>query len=95
MTRCGEPWPERYEDLRCQALKGNAADHEDGRGLVLVLRRGLVNWMQAWPRPSAASERGARSASELPSIDLTSPVGHELAHILATVILQQRQEVFA
>ena len=91
LSRCGEPWSERYEDVRCQALKGG--ERADGHGLVLVLRRGLVSWMEAWPRPAPSSERGSRAPGELPTIDFSSPLCQELAHILAGVILQYRQEV--
>jgi hypothetical protein len=95
LARCGEPWTERYEDLRCQALKESVVAREAGRGLALFLRHGLVSWMQAWPRAPATSARESSPAAEAPTIEFSSPQGRELAHILAAVVLQRRQEVLS
>jgi hypothetical protein len=44
---------ERYEELRGVALGTTAPVH--GRGLALILRRGMVAWMQAWSECAPAA----------------------------------------
>jgi hypothetical protein len=68
------------------------------RGRALVLRHGLLTWMQTWPRPCASSPREASvtsSPGEVPAIAIASPLRLELAQILTTIILQQRREALS
>ena len=63
---------ERYEALRCQALKGG----NPSAGMNLFLNRGMALWMQAWkdsvfaggPKEQNRLEKGERwqSATQLP-----------------------------
>jgi hypothetical protein len=67
-------------------------------GRALVIRLGLLSWVQSWPRPlSSIREPFVTSPSgSTPTITIDSPLRLELAQILATIILQQqRQEVLS
>ncbi len=91
--RSDEPWTARYEDLRRQVLEEPSLGRT-GRGYLLIVRRGLLAWMQAWPR----------SASTLPPVQTTPPttpsapsipalLRPQLVQILVTTILSNRKEV--
>lgn len=55
---------ERYEELRSAALGVTAA--ANGRGLALLIRHGVVAWMQAWA--SCVTPRSApREQAQLPA----------------------------
>ncbi len=44
-------WTTRYDEMRERAMaKSSSIDHV--RGYALLIRRGLVAWMRAWPRPA-------------------------------------------
>ena len=44
-------WTTRYEEMRERAMaKSSSIDH--AYGYALLIRRGLVAWMRAWPRPA-------------------------------------------
>jgi hypothetical protein len=44
-------WTTRYEEMRKRAMaKSSSIDHT--RGYALLIRRGLVAWMRAWPQPA-------------------------------------------
>lgn len=58
----GTPWAEHYETLRRHVLEGRGPLVAEPLGLVLVCRRGLAGWMNAW-----------RKASEPPPVIFTPP----------------------
>ena len=44
-------WTIRYEEMQERAMtKSSSIDHP--RGYALLIRRGLVAWMRAWPQPA-------------------------------------------
>jgi hypothetical protein len=72
-----------------------------GWGLALLIDRGMVTWMQAWPEIAGGEdpEASARSryASTMPegsaAPSLPSTSYQQLAAILASMILETRKEV--
>jgi len=89
----------RYEGVRRQAVQER---HSLGNGweLALLVRRGVVAWMRAWPIvdesqtpcPHAASLRGDSSAAP---ITIPSSVCDEITSVLVSMILPQRSAVLA
>jgi hypothetical protein len=53
-----EPWTTRYETMRGQVM---ASSHTIAHvyGYAILVRRGLVAWMKAWPRSAPAPSRDA------------------------------------
>ena len=88
----GEPptadrWTARYEELRRQVL---AEPEGGGWGRALLLRRGLVAWMQAWPSDEEASKPAE------PSVGATTlPTGlcGEVTRVLVNIILDRSKEL--
>jgi hypothetical protein len=82
----------RYEMLRAYALKRHTPPSREG--LVILLRHGMVAWMDAWsrlpaplPQPAQAEPHKAHTISDDTSV--------EVVHILATMTLSHFQEVRA
>ena len=80
----------RYEMLRAYALERHAPPSRDG--LVILLRHGMVAWMEAWSRLPAPLPQPAQAA---PSKTHTIPdeTSVEVVHILSTMTLSHFQEV--
>jgi len=80
----------RYEMLRTYALERHAPPSRDG--LVILLRHGMVAWMEAWSRLPAPLPQPAQAA---PSKTHTIPdeTSVEVVHILSTMTLSHFQEV--
>ena len=58
-------WTTRYEEMRERAMaKSSSIDH--ARGYALLIRRGLVAWMRAWPRPAQEPSAIGSPAPEPP-----------------------------
>jgi hypothetical protein len=92
-------WACRYEKLRPQTLdRGPAAG---GWGLAVLVHRGVAAWMRACsaipsepsevPRTAALSSPADESARQ--PLPLASEVSGQVAHVLAQMILETRQEV--
>lgn len=94
--RFDEPWTARYEDLRQEVLETGSGPMRLGRGRALVVRRGVVTWMQAWPRQASSTlpESRATTPTVLPLPSLPSLLRPQLVQILVTTILSNRPEVF-
>lgn len=82
-----EKWATRYEELRRQILAEPAAG---GWGRALLLRRGLVAWMQAWPSDEETGPNATKPA-EPSAAATTLPAGlcGEITRILVNMILDQ------
>lgn len=52
-----ELWQRRYEQLRQQVVKPDAALAQDRWGLGLLLRKGLAGWMRLWQDPAATAQQ--------------------------------------
>jgi hypothetical protein len=93
-------WAGRYELLRQQTLdRGPAAA---GWGLALLIHRGVAAWLRACSAMATASSPARRTA-EIPSsfmvesarqpLSVAPEVSGQVAHVLARMILETRQEV--
>lgn len=93
-------WASRYELLRQQTL-----DHGQtvsGWGLALLIHRGVAAWMCACsvmttepfqPRRTAATPSSLAEESTGQSLSVLPEVTGQVAHVLAQMILETRQEV--
>ena len=80
-----ELWTTRYEEMRERAMaKSSSIDH--ARGYALLIRRGLVAWMRAWPRPARSRAIGSSSPT---AAALTVPphLLHSAASVLVNMIV--------
>ena len=91
-----DSWRQRYEHLRRRVLAGESAEG-DSWGLALFVRRGLVAWMNAWPKDEAQAPPPARRASPFPENRATfaSCLREQIVMLLVNMILSGRQEVLA
>ena len=78
-------WTRRYEDLRQQAsVQPGWATRT--WSLALLIRRGVVAWMRAWPqRLISVERRQARAVPDGP--ELPSHLHHQVALVLTDMIL--------
>jgi hypothetical protein len=62
---------------------------EGGMGCALVIRQGLVAWMNAWPRPACKTlpEPNLSLPDNPPALPMASPLRAQLTHILVNIIL--------
>lgn len=84
-------WATRYEELRRQVLQ---EPDRGGWGRTLLLRRGLVAWMQAWPAED--NETRDETATKPPdsSTPAALPAGllEDLTQVLVNMIFEHRKE---
>ena len=81
----GADWTRWYEDLRQQAsVQSGWTSHT--WGLALLISRGVVAWMRAWPQRLVSVER--RQAHAVPArTELPSYLHHQVALVLTDMIL--------
>ncbi len=79
---------DRYEELRCHALTGG-----HGLGLSLLVRRGLIAWLETWSScaPASVPVRSDAIAPQRPA--LSTALQAEVARLLAGMALTCYQEV--
>ena len=78
-------WTQRYEDLRQQASV-QPGWTSCRWGLALLIGRGVVAWMRAWPRRCVSSEeRQPRAVPDGP--ELPSHLHHQVTLVLTDMIL--------
>lgn len=82
----------RYEMLRVYALECHAPPSRDG--LVILLRHGMVAWMDAWSELPAHSPQPA-PAEPPKTHTIPNDTSVEVVHVLATMTLSHFQEVRA
>ena len=80
----------RYEMLRAYALERHAPPSRDG--LVILLRHGMVAWMDAWSRLPAPLPQPAQ-AEPHKALTIPDDTSVEVVHVLATMTLSHFQEV--
>ena len=79
-------WTTRYEEMRERAMaKSSSIDH--ARGYALLIRRGLVAWMRAWPRPAQDPPRDWGSNSRAAALPVPSHLLQSAASLLVNMIL--------
>jgi hypothetical protein len=83
-------WTTRYEDLRRQVLEDPAGS---GWGRSLFVRRGLLNWMEAWPpdndRGPSTGVPAAQAEADTPS--LSSGLYREMTRVFVNMILGTKE----
>ena len=84
----------RYEAVRRQAINERPS-LESGWELALLVRRGVVAWMRAWPtldEPQTPHDRADTLVDDLqaPPITIPSTVCDEITSVLVSMILPQR-----
>ena len=84
-----ELWATRYEELRQRVMaKSCSIDH--AYGYALLVRRGLVAWMKAWPRPAQEPTRDRGSGSTVDALTVPSHLLQSAASLLVNMILIPR-----
>jgi hypothetical protein len=89
----------RYEAVRRQAVEERHSV-ENGWELALLVRRGVVAWMRAWPTVDEAPlprDRIDSRADESQATPITIPssVCDEITSVLVSMILPRRSESLA
>lgn len=84
----------RYEAVRRQALQ-EPCSLENGWELALLVRRGVVAWMCAWPAveepPAPCPHANSRAdVSQAARITIPSSVCEQITSVLVNMILPQR-----
>jgi hypothetical protein len=87
-----EPWTTRYEEMRRQVMASLCvSDHAYGH--ALLVRRGLVAWMKAWPRPASAPSCAPGSRRTVDDVTVPSHLLRSAATLLVNMILGAPTEV--
>ena len=84
----------RYEAVRRQAINERPS-LESGWELALLVRRGVVAWMRAWPtldEPQTLHDRADTLGDDSQAAPITIPstVCDEITSVLVSMILPQR-----
>ena len=79
-------WTTRYEKLRERAMVTlSSIDH--ACGYTLLIRRGLVAWMKAWPGPAQEPTRDLGAGSPAAALTIPSHLLDSAASVLVNMIL--------
>jgi len=81
-----EPWATRYEELR-QLVTARACAIDHTYAYALLVRRGLVAWMKAWPRPTPQTARDRSFAPTVDAVTVPSHLVRSAASLLVNMIL--------
>ena len=85
----------RYETVRRQAIQERHS-LESGWELALLVRRGVVAWMRAWPTVEEPTTPILQAdESQVTQITIPSCVGDEITAVLVNMILPQRSAPLA
>jgi hypothetical protein len=60
---------------------------DNSYGYALLIRRGLVAWMKAWPRPARVPPRDPGSGSRIDALPVPSHLLQSAASLLVNMIL--------
>lgn len=82
-----QPFVERYEQLRLEAI--GCGSFSTGQGLALVVRKGLTTWMEAWSRCASPTNTFAHRQNSAVDVKPALGVQTELIQLLATMALEQ------
>jgi hypothetical protein len=86
-----EPWATRYEELR-QLVTARACAIERTYAYALLVRRGLVAWMKAWPRPAPETARDRGFGLAVDGVTVPSHLVRSAASLLVNMILIPRHQ---
>ena len=81
-----EPWATRYEEMR-QLVMANANAMNRTYAYSVLVRRGLVAWMRAWPRPEPEAPRDRGFAPAVAAVTVPSHLLRSAASLLVNMIL--------
>ncbi len=81
-----EPWATRYEEMR-QLVMANACAMDRTYAYAVLVRRGLVAWMKAWPRPEPEAPRDRGFAPTVAGVTVPSHLVRSAASLLVNMIL--------
>ncbi len=81
-----ESWTTRYEEMRRQVVATSCAS-DYTYGYALLVRRGLIAWMKAWPRPAPESSRDSSSGRTVDDVTPSSHLLQSAASLLVNMIL--------
>lgn len=77
-----------YEDLRNQALGLNSKIFSKGHGLNLILRKGMVSWLEAWNICSKPIAIFQTQSENISNIKVPNDLQGQVSMILADIALQ-------
>ena len=81
-----ELWTTRYEEMRKRAM-AKSGSIDNSYGYALLIRRGLVAWMKAWPRPVQEPPRDPGPGSRVDAFTVPSHLLQSAASLLVNMIL--------
>jgi hypothetical protein len=81
-----ELWTTRYEAMRKRAM-AKSGSIDNSYGYALLIHRGLVAWMRAWPRPAQEPPRDRGSGSRVDALTVPSHLLQSAASLLVNMIL--------
>ena len=64
-----------------------SGSNDNSYGYALLIRRGLVAWMQAWPRPAPEPPRDLEAGSRYDALTVPSHLLQSAASLLVNMIL--------
>ena len=86
LTRPDELWATRYEEMRRRAT-ADSRSIDDSYGYALLIRRGLVAWMKAWPRAVQEPHHDPGSAAGVATLTTPAHLLQSAASLLVNMIL--------
>ena len=81
-----EPWETRYEEMRRQVMT-ELGPTNHAYGYVLLVRRGLVAWMKAWPQLASQTSCDLHSGQRLDAVTVPSHLLRSATSLLVNMIL--------
>src|SRR5262245_22774897 len=81
-----ELWTPRYEAMRKRAM-AKSGSVDNSYGYALLIRRGLVAWMKAWPRPAREPPHDLGSGPRADALTVPSHLLQSAASLLVNMIL--------
>lgn len=81
-----ELWTTRYEAMRKRAM-ARSRSFDNSYGYALLIRRGLIAWMKAWPQPTQEPPRDRGSGSRVDAFTVPSHLLQSAASLLVNMIL--------
>jgi hypothetical protein len=79
-------WTTRYEVMRKRAM-AKSCPIDNSYGYALLIRRGLVAWMRAWPRPAQEPARDRGFDPRVDALAIPSHLLQSAASLLVNMIL--------
>ena len=79
-------WTTRYEEMRTRAMT-QSGSIDNSCGYALLIRRGLVAWMKAWPGPAREPPHDLGSGSRVDALTVPSHLLQSAASLLVNMIL--------